>query len=405
MWGAVFATFVFVVLGYWASRRKIFTPEINKKLAQFTMMFLLPMLTFTSFMVNTKAESLIEIGVVLGLSAVFYLACAGLSSLIVNYYPRLIPRFITRKAEALYAQLAAANKEEDFSKYRAAYVRSYQAKLSTAMMMLSYGSVQLFATPLVIGMQGSIFAEDGFALALLQIWNIPFLIGVTSYMRIQYTGEKFTRKSVKSLFKQIFSPIFIGALLSLFVWSLQWIPGLDTWFVSSEGGLPYSKVITEVEAATNPKAFQFWGGFLSEVSALGTTLTTGVKIVSPISWLLIGGSLAHTSLRETIRDKSVWFASFHKLVTVPFVMFLLVILLLLPTIDSHGTKLITTSTGVLIVLISATPPATGCVTYAVAFNHPHAKFTSQVSSLSTLLAVITMPLWIIISKLTFDAVV
>nr|WP_307935685.1 hypothetical protein [Mycoplasmopsis bovis] len=48
----------------------------------------------------------------------------------------------------------------------------------------------------------------------------------------------------------------------------------------------------------------------------------GTGLVSPISWLVIGGSLATGSIRKAIKDKDVLITSARRMITVPLVVLL-----------------------------------------------------------------------------------
>lgn len=402
MWGAVLATMTFVLLGFFATKMKIFSKEINAKIAKFTITLLLPFLTLWAFMANTSKADAVNIGIVLGLSIGFYVLFAIITTLVVKYYPRLIPKIITKKAEKLYAQ-TEENAGISLLKYKEAYIRDYQAKLATSFLMLSYGSLQFFAVPLVQGMQGVIF--NAFANALLQVWNIPFMIGAFSYVLVVYSGQKITKDKIKPLVKQVMSPTMILLFLSLFIWALQWIPGLDKWWLVTPTK-PYSQVV----AAGTKGASQFWGGLLGQLPAIGKPIITAVSVVSPFAWIIIGGSLATASLKSAAKDLSVWVWTINKLVILPLIVFLVTLgLVAAGAFQGQGaTKaaalLNANSAPVLIVLLSATPPATVCVIYSVAYNHKWTVFTSQVSALSTIGALIAMPIWVLISKLSFDAI-
>lgn len=311
---------------------------------------------------------------------------------IVNYFPKLIPNIISKKAES------KANEEGvTLARYKEAYLKNYQAKLMTVMLMIAYGSLQFFAVPLVIATQGVVFNK--FANAMLQIWNIPYMIGAFSYMMIMYSGEKVTKKHIKPVLKQIFSPMMCCLYFSLILWSFQWIPGTNRWFIIDPAH-PYAQSFsTQAEALANAggkKVGQFWGAFIGSVPAIGNPLLKGVGLVSPLAWLVIGGSLAVSNVKAAVKDWTVWATTAFKQIAMPLVMFGVAAIFV-------ASGLFSLSTAVLMVLLAATPPAAVCVIYSVAYNHPHTGFTSQVSTLTTLTALISMPIWIIISYVTFSA--
>ncbi|WP_029512687.1 AEC family transporter [Mycoplasmopsis iners] len=416
MWGAVIATMTFILLGYFATKTKLFSAEMNNRLAKFGISFLLPFLTFSALMVDTNRENTAEIGIVLGMSIGFYVLFAIFTWLVVNYWPKLLPKWVERKTAEHFKKLEAANPELVLTKTRDAYVRNYQAKLTTSWLMIGYGSLLVFASPLVSNMKGSVFSD--FTNALLQIWNIPFTFALFSYKIMQYSGEKLTKENIKPIIKRICSPMMILLFVSLFLWSLQWIPGLNNWYWTGKGSQPYALSISDaqyiqwktsgtisannVTKAMNLSDFhQFWGAFKLALPAFGTVLTLGAKIVSPVIWLVIGGSLALSNIKEAVKDKAVWMTVGTKLIILPAIMLGIVLLFVYPY---GGKGLITKETGTLIILLMVTPPATTCVMYAVAYKHDYAHYTSQASALGTLLSIIAMPIWIVIANLTYTAI-
>ncbi|MBU4690971.1 AEC family transporter [Mycoplasma zalophi] len=377
MWGGVLATFAFIIIGYVVTRKGIFTKEINGKLSKFLISFALPFLCIIAFMQPANASLGKEIGVVIGVSIAFYVIAAVISTLVVKFGANLVPKLVTKKAEQIFAEKQTG----DAVAYKDEAIKDIQAKLLTTVLMLSYGSLQFFAYPLVIAMSGTIF--NGSALALAQIWCIPYMIGAFSYVMLSYSGEKFSKKNIKPILKAVFSPMMCALYLSLILWALQFAAPSKYAIVNS---IPYQKV---------EKGAQFWAGFKANLPALGKILDSGVAIISPLAWMIIGGTLASSNLKKAAADKSVWVTTLLKLILMPLIMFLIGLVLV-------KSGAISASTGVLLTLLGATPPAAVCIIFSVAAGHSKSVYTAEVSSLSTLLCLVAMPIWIIIAYVTFN---
>ncbi|MGY5139552.1 AEC family transporter [Mycoplasmopsis gallinarum] len=384
LWGAVIATVSFVAIGFFATRKGYFTKETNGRISKFIIVFILPFLCLWAFMEPAKTEHLKDLGWVIGASVVYYLVMGVISWLVVKYWPQLISKNITAKANALYEQkLAAGQIEYTKAAHREYYLDIYKQKLITSQMMIMYGSLQFFAYPLVAATTGIIFND--FAPALLQIWCIPYMIGTFSHCKLMYSTDKEQKISVKAVLKSVFSPMMIILFISLFLFLIQFA----------------INPAVQKHLATNANAqkwlLNFWASAKGNLSALSGTVAKAVGVVSPLAWIVIGGSLAASKLKEAFKDVTVWITTARKLIVLPLVIFLI-------TMGLVAGKLISASAGTLLVLLAATPPATVCMVYCVAYNHPHTAFTAQVSSLSTLLALVAMPLWLVISHVTFLAI-
>lgn len=399
MWGAVLATLTFVVIGFFVTKTGMFTKEINGKISKFVLTYAMPFLCIAAFMQNADKDNAKEVGVVIGFSLVFYLFAALFSWILIKFYPNMISKRVNKKALELWEK---SDKTESEEKFKEAYLNSFRQKIMTSQMMLSYGSLQFFAYPLVIAMSGPIGSGTIFApftLALAQTWCIPYMIGAFSYVKMQYAGEKLSRSQIKPVLKSLFSPMMVCLYISLIIWALQFIPGLDKWFKPDADHKPYGLVYDLKVKGAN----QFWGGFQANLPVFGKIIGAGVGIISPLAWIIIGGSLAGSNIKQAMKDSSVWLTTVRKLVILPLVIFLITLVLVYP-FGGDGTGLLSPATGTLLVLLAATPPAAVTMIFSVAYKHEHSGFTAQVSSLSTLLCLIAMPIWVVIANVTFKVI-
>ncbi|MBU4690497.1 hypothetical protein KQ874_02190 [Mycoplasma sp. ES3157-GEN-MYC] len=400
IYGAVFATLVFVGIGFACSKIGLISSEMNMKLSLTTINYFLPVLCFGAFMKNAEFSNISTILKVLITAFGFYILFAIYAKLVINYWPKLISNRIQKKAILAWEK---ANKPGEYSAYKQAYIRSYQERLLAIEMIIAYGSLQYFAFPLIKSLsetgvgQSPIFEE--FAIALLQIWNIPFLIGVSTHMRMTYAGIKVNRKELKSLGKALLHPMLITLYISLICYLLQF--AFRTQFIDPNATLDKSLNISNYgyyQYVYNPEIHKsipqeylhhFWAAFPKQLPMFGMTIAMGVSIVSPIAWINIGASLHRSNVKSGIKSLSVWMSVIRKLIIAPLVMLFVI------SIPMVYTKFINVSTGVLFVLLMACPPATACVTYSLASNHKEIDYTAQVSSLATLCCLFTIPLWVV----------
>ncbi|QSF13971.1 AEC family transporter [Mycoplasma sp. Mirounga ES2805-ORL] len=392
LYGAVLATLTFVMIGFFITKKGLFNKETNGKISKFLLNWALPFLCIVAFMKNADATNAKEVGVVLGLSTAFYVLIAVYNWAIIKFVPNMVSAKIKHQADKMWEQ---TDKTENQEKFREAHVASYRQKLMTSQMMIAYGSLQFFAVPLVSALTGTnVF--NGFSTALLQVWNLPYMIGAFTYVQMAYSGQKMSKDQIKPIMKALFHPMMICLYVSAILWALQFAPVLNTQFVINPKA-PFAEVFDASKHAGKAHG-QFWGGLLGQLPVIAAILIPGVKIISPLAWLVIGGSLATSDLKAAAKDGSVWVTTMRKLITLPLVMFALGFLFVPTKVLSHEAM-------TLIVLLAACPPAAVTIIFSVAYKHEHSGYTAQVNSLSTLLCLITMPIWVVIAHVSYVAVV
>ncbi|WP_029608528.1 AEC family transporter [Mycoplasma simbae] len=384
LYGAVLATLVFVLIGYFVTRKGIFNKEINGKLSKFLLDFALPFLCLVAFMQPANATIGKEVGIVLGLSAAFYILIGVYTTLVVRFFPRLMSHKLKAKAHEMWER---TDKAVTSAKYEEAYVNSYAQKLLTAQLMVGYASLQFFAVPLIETLGASVFGKSG--TALLQVWNLPYMIGAFSYVKIAYSGQKISKDQVKPILKALVHPMLVVLYVSIILWALQFIPQIGATLTTNAKD-PFNFTVAKEGA-------QFWAGFLKRFPVFAAIIIPGVKIISPLAWIVIGGSLATSNLKLAVKDKGVWLTTARKLITMPLFVFLITLALV-------ASKAITPETGTLLVVLASCPPAAVTIIFSVAYKHEHSGFTAEVSSLSTLLCLVFMPIWTVAAHATFQTI-
>lgn len=122
-------------------------------------------------------------------------------------------------------------------------------------------------------------------------------------------------------------------------------------------------------------------------------MTYLAQLASPLAWLAIGATLGSVKLKTAITDRTSLFYSFNKVVIVPILNIVILAILALTNILVIGDVSLGT-----IVIMMATPTATVAAAYAISFDRD-ALLASNASLLSTIAAVIFIPIWIVVINL------
>lgn len=240
----------------------------------------------------------------------------------------------------------------------------YVGDEQTALRNLSiFGSTTFFSTPII----SSIFGPVGVMLS--SIFNISYRVFLYSYGYIQMSGLKMSSKNIKEMF---LNPIIIATFLGLFIWAFQSM-------------LPQVNV-TMANGTVNQYAFL---RIDQTLPWLQQALKYLANLASPLAWLAIGATLGQINIKQAAENKTTWYYSAVKVILIPVI--LLAVLLIL-----HATSIITLSYDVIavVVLMMMAPSATVVTTYAISFDR-EALLASNCSLISTILAVICIPFWII----------
>lgn len=235
----------------------------------------------------------------------------------------------------------------------------------TLRVLTIFGSTTFFGIPIV----GAIYGPEGVLYA--SIFNIGYRIFLYSYGYIKMSGLKMESKNIKTMF---LNPIVIATFLGLFIWLFQeYLPQIAVTPLVEDGAAHVAFLRIDQTAV--------W---------LYKPMTYLASLASPLAWLAIGATLGDVTFKQAAVDKTSWLYSFIKVVGVPLLNIILLTLLtvtnILPVnIVSLGT----------IVIMMATPTATVAAAYAISFDKD-ALLASNASLLSTVTAVIMMPIWIVI---------
>ncbi|MGX5376445.1 AEC family transporter [Bacillus cereus] len=247
------------------------------------------------------------------------------------------------------------------------YLKFKGDKQDTLRVLTIFGSTTFFGIPIV----GAMYGPTGVLYA--SIFNIGYRIFLYSYGYIKMSGLKMEAKNIKEMF---INPIVIATFLGLFIWMFQhYLPSVAV--VAADGTLSNFAFLRIDKTAV-------W---------LYKPMTYLSGLASPLAWLSIGATLGAVNFKTAITDRTSFIYSINKIVLVPIINIILLAILSLTGILSMSAI----SMGV-VVMMMATPTATVAAAYAISFDKD-ALLASNASLLSTIFAVVMIPVWIIIINL------
>ncbi|MGY3778252.1 AEC family transporter [Isobaculum melis] len=339
---AITSTVFIILLGYFCRKKGIFNKNVGKILSNVVLTVSLPALAFNAFMQDINPDSLKESINVLIWGLLIYIILIFVSK----------PIFLKFKGD-----------QQD-----------------TLRVLTIFGSTTFFGIPIATAVYGP---QYGATIALLaSVFNIGYRIFLYSYGYIKMSGLKMEAKNIKSMF---LNPIVIATFAGLLIWIFQAsLPQVEV-AVQVPKDIVDGKVVSE----TVMKSFAFLR--IDQTAPwLFKPLTFLAPLASPLAWLAIGATLGEVSIKTAATDKTSWFYSIVKVILVPALN-----IVLLAILTATGILPVSFAALATIVIMMATPTATVAAAYAISFDKD-ALLASNASLLSTLLAVVMMPVWIII---------
>ncbi len=370
LWTAIAKTVIFILLGFFFTKKKLLPDSTGKVLTKFVMSVCLPCLAFTSFMKDFNATEGIGAIVNFVLGFVLYVGFMFLSKLI----------FIWVKDKK---------------------------KRTVLSILFAFGSTTFFGLPIVSAVYGDT------ATGYFNIMNVAYRVFLYTYAYLAIAGiedaprpedqlDDLSRKenntvsptvdkSAKSMLKKIFlNPIVIATFAGLILWALQAIPAVN--FVPTDWlkeGVSASKVALWRFDVTLPWIYQ-------AADALG-------KLSSTIILFAIGCTLGGTSIKSAATDKYAWIWTALKVFVAP-----IVVLALLAGLQAIAnatgwlvkdgesvSQLISVSTLSSSVITWMVPPATVAVGYCISFDKEK-EMASHISLIGTFGSVIGVVIWVIL---------
>lgn len=234
--------------------------------------------------------------------------------------------------------------------------------------LTTFGSTTFFGMPIVAaiyGPKGTMYAS---------IFNIGYRIFLYSYAYIVMSGLKMTKKNIRQMF---LNPVVLATFLGLILWIIQ----------------PYMPTLTGLNPETHKAVTVAF--YRIDVTApwLFKPLTYLASLSSPLAWLAIGSTLGEISFKSAAKNKTSWYYTAIKTIVVPAINLALLFVLTVTKILPVSQVAMAT-----ILIMMATPTAAVAASYAIGFDR-EAVLTSNASFISTIGAVIMVPIWIVIISL------
>lgn len=238
--------------------------------------------------------------------------------------------------------------------------------------LTTFGSTTFFGMPIVAaiyGPKGTMYAS---------IFNIGYRIFLYSYAYIVMSGLKMTKKNIRQMF---LNPVVLATFLGLILWIIQ----------------PYMPTLTGLNPETHKAVTVAF--YRIDVTApwLFKPLTYLASLSSPLAWLAIGSTLGEISFKSAAKNKTSWYYTAIKTIVVPAINLALLFVLTVTKIMPVSQVAMAT-----ILIMMATPTAAVAASYAIGFDR-EAVLTSNASFISTIGAVIMVPIWIVIISLIGSA--
>lgn len=395
LWAAILSTIGIISLGYILVKVKVFKADFSKILNSIVLKVALPALALTGFMTNASIAQLKEQGIILGVSFAFYIILSIIAMLWVNYFPKLLPNKLKVNANSFEGAINQVTTTDTHVEVNNEQVASNQKRALVMWMMLIFGSTTFFGMPII----KILYPSDGVIAA--NMWNIAYRIFLYSFCFMVMSGLKFDKANIaKSAKTALLNPIVICTFIGLVCWLTQLIPGASNFYTNFQTNATqtvYSKgpngelVETVKNLSTNG-----WFNWSVTMPYFHKPIDTVGQLSSPLVWLSIGITLAGASLLSAVKNMWVWVFSAQKLILIPLLIFGIMVAL-------KAGGLVTVNTAVPMVIFAATPPATVVIAYAMQYKTSE-LFATQCSALSTLLAIIAIPLWIVITVATFQII-
>ncbi|WP_429971535.1 AEC family transporter [Fructilactobacillus sp. Tb1] len=333
---AITSTIFIILLGFYLRKRNIFTEKFGKNLSKVTLVVALPAMNFNAFMTSIDKKVISE----------------SLSVLILGFVILIVLMFI---GPLLYPKVNHNERE-------------------VLGIMTTFGSTSFFGIPIV----GAVFGPKGIMYS--SIFTIGYHVLIYSYAYIKMSGLKMEIDNLKKIFV---NPIVISTILGLFLWLVQ--PYAPQVTVPT-----FIKGVIQPTAGLHAVAF-----FRIDQTALWlwTPFNYLAQLASPLAWLSIGCTLGSLSFKQATSSPIAWYYGFNKVILVPLATLLVITLLSVTGIMPMSFTAIATIT-----ILMATPTAAVISAYSISFNR-YALLTSSSSLISTIMAVIMMPIWIAVLQM------
>ena len=126
---------------------------------------------------------------------------------------------------------------------------------------------------------------------------------------------------------------------------------------------------------------------------INNTLSAVGSMIGPASMIVTGMLFAGMDFKQIFANKRVYFVSFFRLIIVPVIALFLIKCSQLSTFSSNGNKLM------LIVFLAIITPSASTVTQMCQVYENDSQYASAINVVTTLLAIVTMPLMVMLFQI------
>ena len=127
---------------------------------------------------------------------------------------------------------------------------------------------------------------------------------------------------------------------------------------------------------------------------INNTLSAVGSMIGPASMIVTGMLFAGMDFKQIFANKRVYFVSFFRLIIVPVIALFLIKCSQLSTFSSNGNKLM------MIVFLAIITPSASTVTQMCQVYGNDSQYASAINVVTTLLAIVTMPLMVMLFQIT-----
>lgn len=334
---AVFSTIFVIMLAFFLRRKNIIKENAKTVISSLVLKLGLPAMAFSAFMTDLNANEFKSNMQVLILGICLYIF------LIIGSF--LILKLASKKLD--------------------------QNRRDVLSMIVIFGNCTFFSSPIIEGFYGDAIKIPEYLMI------VAFRLFLYTYAFFVMSGTKVDKHHIfASIKKFIFNPIIIATFLGILIWSLQNV-------------LPHVNITNDLGEEISVCIFRID----QTIPYIYKPVVFISRMTTPLSWILVGITIGEMPFKSAVKNISVWFASIFRTIIIPALIFGTVLLL------QYLNVIQLTKYGfAACVLTLSAPLSVVIVSYAVEYDKDQ-YFVSDVSLISTIIAMISMPVMLVLVEL------
>lgn len=160
--------------------------------------------------------------------------------------------------------------------------------------------------------------------------------------------------------------------------------------ISRESSYDWRKIVFNINMISIAIGIILFFTKIQLPSDINNTLSSVGSMIGPASMIVTGMLFAGMDLKQIFTNKKVYFVSFLRLIVVPVIALILIKCSNLASFSSNGSKIM------LIVFLAIITPSASTVTQMCQVYGNDSQYASAINVVTTLLAIITMPLMVML---------